>query len=244
MHKFNENEGSTQDKAFLPYCFPNMQDAGSAGKRTAPENADFRHINFDESGKLCPSKNTTDTDVFEDIKPDIKEIEEQGYAEGFEKGKQDGLRSVNDRLEPVLKGLNESFVELEKAKKELLLRTEQEAVELSLAVAKKIVSHEIKINREVVLNVVKAALKKVVDRKKIKIKLAPPDFQFLNDVKPQISGLEEDFEKVSFEEDKSILTGGCVIETNLGDIDARIENQLQAVEDAFRSEINKLRLGG
>ena len=40
------------------------------------------------------------------------------------------------------------------------------------------------------------------------------------------------------------MNGGCIIETNLGDIDARIEKQLQAVEEAFRSEINKLRIGG
>ena len=40
---------------------------------------------------------------------------------------------------------------------------------------------------------------------------------------------------ISFEPDDTILSGGCVIETDFGDIDARIENQMAIVEKALRS---------
>jgi flagellar assembly protein FliH len=208
------------------------------------ENNVFQRIEFDESGKLLPGNYVADTDDFENIKANAKEIQEQAYIEGFEKGERDGLESAKASLEPVVQHLSQSIEALENAKKELHLRTEREAVELALAIAEKIVSHEVQTNREVVLSVVEEALKKVVDRKNIKIRVAPPDFHFLNNAKVQIPDLEELFEKATFEEDKSIVNGGCVIETNLGDIDARIEKQFQAVEDAFRSEIKKLRLGG
>ena len=245
MHKFNKNERSTKDMAIKPYCFPNMAVGTVANETREAENIVFRRIDFDDSGKMRPGRYMANTnEVFEDIKTDAEKTEEQAYNEGFEKGEWDGLESVKGKFESVLKCLSESIAELERAKKELLLRTEREAVELSLAIAEKIVHHEVKINREVVLDIINAALKKVVDPKKIQIRLAPSDFKFLNDAKPHISGLEEDFEKVTFEEDKSIMDGGCVIETNLGDIDARIEKQLQAVEEAFRSEINKLGFGG
>ena len=51
--------------------------------------------------------------------------------------------------------------------------------------------------------------------------------------------LPEDLENV-IAEDTSIADGGCVIETDLGDIDARIEKQLQAVKEVLRSETKKL----
>lgn len=245
MHKFYGNERSIKDIAKKPYCFPDMGVGTSAKGRTETENNIFRRIDFDESGKLLRGKYVTNTnEVFEDINTVAEKTKLQAYNEGFEKGKRDGLESVKGKFESALKFLNEAISEVERAKKELLLRTEREAVELSLAIARMIVHNEVKINREVILNVINAALKKVVDRKKIRIRVASADFQFLNDNKTHISGLEEDFEKVTFEEDKSIMKGGCIIETNLGDIDARIEKQLQAVDEAFRSEVNKLRLGG
>ena len=245
MHKSNKKARSTNDMGLKPYCFPNMALGTASNEKKEAENIVFRRIDFDDSGKMRPGRYMENAnEVFEDIKTDAEKTEEQAYIVGFEKGQGDGLESVKGMFESLLKCLSESIAELERAKKELLLRTEREAVELSLAIAEKIVHHEIKINRKVVLDIINAALKKVVDRKKIQIRLAPSDFKFLNDAKPHLSGLEEDFEKITFEEDKSIMAGGCVIETNLGDIDARIEKQLQAVKDAFRSEINKLGLGG
>ena len=44
---------------------------------------------------------------------------------------------------------------------------------------------------------------------------------------------------ISFEADETILTGGCLIETNSGDIDARIDKQIEAVDEAFKSELAK-----
>jgi len=244
LHSFKKNERSNQSQSVKPYCFPDMPVGSAVEKSTRSENNVFQRINFDESGKLRPGNYLTNTDDLEDVRADAKEIKEQAYIEGFENGEREGLESVKSSLEPVLQHLNQSIDELENAKEELLLKTEREAVELALAIAEKIVSHEVKTNRDVIVNVVQAALKKIVDRKKIKIRLSPSDFQFLNHAKSQIPGLEEQFEKATFEEDKAIMNGGCVIKTNLGDIDARIEKQFQAVEEAFRSEIKKLRLGG
>jgi len=236
---------NTQDNILKPFCFPEMPAGTSVNEKIRPGKNVFRPIGFDQSGKLLDPQNcAADHGVFDELTTDTKKIEEQAYHDGFKVGEKEGLKSVKERLEPVLKGLSGSVVQIENAKKELLLRTEREAVELALAIAKKVVWHEVRINGEVVINVVKAALKKVVDRKRIKIRLAPSDLQFLQDIKSQIPDLEEEFGTVIFAEDESIMSGGCVIETNLGDIDARIEKQLQAVEEAFRSEFKKLRIGG
>jgi flagellar biosynthesis/type III secretory pathway protein FliH len=48
-----------------------------------------------------------------------------------------------------------------------------------------------------------------------------------------------DSERVRFEGDAAISCGGCRIESDSGDIDARLERQLKAVEAAFQSEWNK-----
>ena len=101
------------------------------------------------------------------------------------------------------------------------------------------VCQEVKTNKEVVVCVAKAALSRVEAPGKIKIKLNPADLQFIQETKNQISALLEHVDKVSFEAEDAISSGGCVIETNMGEIDARIEKQLHIVEEMFHSEISK-----
>ncbi len=49
----------------------------------------------------------------------------------------------------------------------------------------------------------------------------------------------ENIDHVTLEAAENIQSGGCIIETDLGEIDARIEKQLQAVEESFRTAVEK-----
>jgi len=198
---------------------------------------------FRDDTQIFAGNTVSADEVSENMKLKAKRLEEQAYFKGFEKGEKEGLESARSRIESLFSSLKEALLGLQKVKKEILLVSEREAVELALAIARKIVCQEVATDRNVVLNVVKESLRKVVDHKKIKIRLCPDDLQFMNDVKTQIPGLTEDFEKVIFEADKSIMNGGCIIDTRFGDIDARIDRQLQAVEEVFNAEIKKLGLG-
>ena len=76
-------------------------------------------------------------------------------------------------------------------------------------------------------------------RGRITIKLNPADLELLADIKPQLlSGLPE-AGRAAFEADEGIARGGCLIETDGGEVDARIERQFQVVEEAFRAELDK-----
>ncbi len=70
----------------------------------------------------------------------------------------------------------------------------------------------------------------------------PADLKFINETKYQLSNLIADVNNVTIEAEENIQSGGCVIETDLGQIDARIEKQLQAVEESFRDTRDKTNL--
>jgi flagellar assembly protein FliH len=74
---------------------------------------------------------------------------------------------------------------------------------------------------------------------KIKVKLNPADLQFIQDTKSQLSHFLDDVDSIRFEAEDSIQSGGCLIETDMGDIDARIETQLQAIEESFQLEFDE-----
>ena len=69
--------------------------------------------------------------------------------------------------------------------------------------------------------------------------MSPSDLQFIKETRSQLSSMIENIDHVTFEAAENIQSGGCIIETDLGEIDARIEKQLQAVEESFRTVVEK-----
>ncbi len=225
-----------------PYSFPEMSTGEAVeAKKEAVKNTVFERSFSDGSGDLSENY-MSKGEVPGETECDIDSIEEQAFTKGFEKGEKEGFESARQRVGSLMSSLNDALSSLDRMKNELLLSSERETVELSLAVAKKIVCQEITTNKNIVLNVVREALKKVVGNENIRVRMCPSDTQFMHEFKSQSQEHLEEFALVTFEGDESITQGGCIIDTNLGDIDARIEKQLQTVEDVFYAEIKKLNI--
>jgi len=69
--------------------------------------------------------------------------------------------------------------------------------------------------------------------------MSPSDLQFIKETRSQLSNMIENIDNITLEAAENIQSGGCIIETDLGEIDARIEKQLQAVEESFRTAMEK-----
>ena len=202
----------------------------------------FQPIDFAKDGG--PYK-----DLFGQSSKNIKHTGESGktvckpqrhsHAQGYTEGERVEIETEKKKVESALNTLHQVAMELKEIRKELCRNTEKETVNLALAIAAKIVRHEIAINKDVVVSIVKEALKKLVDYDRVIIHVNPSDYQFLKTQKHQFSHLVDNKETMTFEEDETILSGGCLIETSLGDIDARIEKQLETVEEALRSEFQR-----
>jgi flagellar biosynthesis/type III secretory pathway protein FliH len=172
----------------------------------------------------------------------IAEIEEKYYQRGFAAGEKAGFQSRTQEVETVLRSLQQALSQLQGLHKEIYHAVEKEIVDLALAVARKVVCQEVKTNKEVVLEIVQAALSRVEVPGEITIKLNPADLQFIRETNIQLTDFFPHLDHVKFEAEASISNGGCIIETNLGEIDARIEKQFQVVEETFRNEFKKAEL--
>jgi len=71
----------------------------------------------------------------------------------------------------------------------------------------------------------------------------PSDLQAIKDAEFRVSGLVTDVDNVILEPADVISRGECVIETNFGVIDARIDSQIKVVEEALRIELQKRKVG-
>ncbi len=253
MNRIIKNDCLSRKNALKPHCFPEISVEYSPNDITAGKENGFQQIGFIEIDKpfhdppkVSKNKEKSVEEIkqnarekeksVEEIKQNARDVEKQAYIQGFAKGEMAGLESGKNKFKAVLNNFRHAVLELEKVRKEIYTDAEKKAVNLALAIAKKIVCHEITTNQEVVLNVVKEALTKVVDHGKIMIKISPSDIELVKNSDHEFLNIFDNIKNITFEEDESISDGGCVIETDFGDIEARIEKQFQVVDEAFKYE--------
>lgn len=187
----------------------------------------------DDSASEIPQTRAENKKSYDD------EIKETAFQKGFLEGKRVGFESGSKKADSVIDSLNQTLGQLENIRKEIHQEIENEVAQLALSIARKIVCHEVKTTQETVTCVAREALSRVDNPAKIKIKLNPDDLQFIKDTQSQFSHFLHNVDNIRFVAQESIQSGGCLIETDRGDIDARIEKQFQAIEESFQTQFKQ-----
>ena len=222
---------------FRLHCFPDIPvDDRNTVRIYAPLEDKFQRIRYDQNGADPPAEgSSTDTREVQSYQKGYSD----GVAKGLAEGQKAGFESAAKKNEPVLKSFQEALLQLQNLRQETYQRIEREVVDLALAIARKVICREVELNREVIVCVAREALAKIEDPGKIRIKMNPSDLQFLEEAKYQLSDLIAHIDNATLIAEDSIQSGGCVIETNSGEIDARVEAQLRAIEETFQNALKK-----
>jgi flagellar assembly protein FliH len=238
-----KKESEVRQDGFRLHYFPNIPvDEPAVDCSSLPGGGDFQRSHFRTTSSTCsdaaPQPESGETPV-EAKEPSVDTIKENAFQKGFIEGKRVGFESGTKKVDPVINSLNETLGQLENIRKEIHEALEEEVARLALAIAKKIVCREVKTDQETVVCVAREALSRVENPGKVKIKLHPDDLQFIKDTQSQLSRFLHNVESIRFEAEASIQSGGCLIETDMGDLDARIEKQFQAIEESFQTQFEQ-----
>jgi flagellar assembly protein FliH len=162
-----------------------------------------------------------------------------GEKSGFDRGERAGQEAAAERLDGLLKSLAQQLSDLAHLQRRACRDLENEMVRLALDVARKVVGREVQIDVETVAGIVREAVNRVEHAENITIRMNPADLQRLAEQRPRLAGELAEAGRVRFEADASISCGGCRVESDSGDIDARLEQRFKIVEAAFDAEWNK-----
>ena len=238
-----KKESQTLQDSFRLHYFPDIPvDEPSDAECSRSSASGFQRIYFKTKSATCSdaAQAPGPTETPEEKKgPSIDQIKANAFQQGFTEGEKVGFEAGIKRVDPLINSFNQGLEQLKNIRREIHQKIEKEVAQLALSIAKKIVCHEVKTTEETVVCVAREALSRVENPGKIKVKLNPADLQFIQDTKFQLSHFLDDVESIRFEAEDSIQSGGCLIETDMGDIDARIEKQLQAIEESFQIEFDQ-----
>jgi flagellar assembly protein FliH len=155
-----------------------------------------------------------------------REARDQGFAQGREEGYNTG-KAEAERL------VQRTQVVLERAQDkrvEILAETEQQIIDLVLLIARKVIKVISESQRQVILSNVVQALKKVKGRGAVIIRVNMADLKLTTEHIKDFIRLAEGAASVQVQEDSTVDQGGCIIDTDFGEIDARISSQLAELE--------------
>jgi flagellar assembly protein FliH len=113
---------------------------------------------------------------------------------------------------------------------EILAETEQQVIDLTLLIARKVIKVISESQREVVIANALEALRKVKGRGTIRIHVNLADLKLTTEHTADFIKSLEGAPSIQVVEDSSVGPGGCVIETDFGEIDGRISSQLAELE--------------
>ncbi len=261
MHKIIKACGLFACASSEPYCFPEIVkgpalcDAPDPKETLAPFQRVYINVNPGPVGDPSGGKFKKTMSVREPEDPvdyqkmidelilasEKKEAEayqkgvREGHQNGYSEGRQAGIAEGLNKIETMLHSLQQATQEIKKFQKALCLKAEKETVALSLAIARKILLQEPATNPEIIADVVKKTFETIAVNAPVRIRVNPSELAYMRD-RRHLVPLEGD---VTFVEDALISCGGCVVESLSGDVDARIESQIEMIREAFLPRLEK-----
>ena len=151
---------------------------------------------------------------------------EDGFHEGIERGYNEGKAEVERliaRMQTVLERAQEK-------RTDILAETEQQIVDLVLLITRKVVKVISESQKAVITSNVVQALRKVKNRGTVIIHVNVADLKLTTDHIKDFIASVEGIKSIQIIEDFSVDKGGCIIETDFGEVDARISSQLAELE--------------
>lgn len=165
----------------------------------------------------------------------VAEIEHEAYQKGYDAGREVGFKKGQSEVRRLIDRLGMIVGQAIDVREEIIAASEKQMVDMILMVARKVIKDEVVERKEVVLNNIREALRRIKDRDRVNIRVNFADLELTTAHKDELIKMMESLRKVNIYEDSRVDRGGCIIETDVGSIDARISTQLKEIEEAIRN---------
>ncbi|MBC7529080.1 MAG: hypothetical protein H7308_16215 [Chthonomonadaceae bacterium] len=158
---------------------------------------------------------------------------ERGYSDGDTKAQQDNLQSREEERVRLQTDITQFLECVEAERQRAWDDIEPQAMDLVFTLAKQVIKQEIDVSRTVAVSVIKNALRRVNESGALRVRVNPEDYETVRSHRSEILQVLNGSAAVEFVEDRRVGRGGAILETQNGNLDARIETQLEFVGDTL-----------
>lgn len=130
------------------------------------------------------------------------------------------------QLESLMENIRNEFSNLQQKSEEIVIR-------FTLAIAEQILRREVILDDAVVLQQIKEGLRRVLGVDHIKVRVNPIDEAMVREHRAAVASGSDSLRDMLIEADEKVERGGCILESDSGNVDVRISTQLKRIEAAL-----------
>ena len=116
---------------------------------------------------------------------------------------------------------------------ELTQNWEDTMLQLSVHIAQKIIGEELRLHPDTIISIIREAMKSTRTGKRLSIQVNDAEAVYVRSRAEQLKQFLGSIGEIEIVPSAGVTPGGCVIESELGIIDARLETQLKFLLDAL-----------
>ena len=158
----------------------------------------------------------------------------EAYAEGMRKGFEAGKAQFDASVAQAGDALQAAAEAVRQARQAFIDSLTPQVLDLATAIAARVLQREAAIDRGLVLRTVERALEHLANHEHVTVRLNPADLEAVKTRRVELLENMDGVAKLTVVADESVTPGGCVASSNLMEVDARIESQLDAILNALR----------
>ncbi len=185
----------------------------------------------DEAASLIENAKRESEEMTAKLESELSDIRKKAEDEGYGKGREAGYAEGQAEVERLIAQLHSIIDKTIEKRNDIIDESETQVINLVIMVAKKVVKVISENQKNVVVNNVIQALRKLKSRGEVLIKVNLADVELTSEHIKDFMRMVENIRSVTVVEDSTVDKGGCIIETDFGEIDARISSQLHEIEE-------------
>ncbi|MGA2615260.1 MAG: flagellar assembly protein FliH [Spirochaetia bacterium] len=185
----------------------------------------------DQAQVILAEAKTKAAELENEIKARITQTEREAYEKGHADGHAKGYDEGKAEVARLVDSLHTIITKAIEKRNEIIEEAETQIINLVLLIVKKVIKVISENQKNVVINNVVQALRKLKSRGDVVIRVNLADLELTSEHVKDFMKMVENVKSITVLEDSSVDRGGCIIETDFGQIDARISSQLHEIEE-------------
>jgi flagellar assembly protein FliH len=163
---------------------------------------------------------------------ELGELRAEGYRIGHAEGYRDGMAAARASLAEELALVQAAGRAAKAARDGVVAAAERDIIELVIAAAQAVVGEQSQIDTDLVLKTLERASQRLGSQNALRVRVSPTDASLVQATLAQREGAAAAWEVLA---DGAISVGGCIIETATGEVDARLDVQMDAIARVLRT---------
>jgi flagellar assembly protein FliH len=185
----------------------------------------------DEAKRILEEARKQASDLEAEIRGRVERVEKEAQGKGEEQGREQGYQEGRGEVQRLIENLQRIITTAIERRNQIIEESETQVINLVLLIAKKVIKVISENQKNVVINNVVQALRKLKSRGEVVIRVNLADLELTSAHVGDFLKMVENVKSITVLEDSSVDKGGCIIETDFGQIDARISSQLAEIEE-------------